>query len=151
MRVLMIGLALAGTAACTHSDPPVRAAPAPAPTQAAPVGVPYDAAKAPLWFVQRGALPTCGYVTVTNAKPAVPTDVLRCLAERGGELGVGRPTVEGDVVVTYYRRVAGSKETVVVTDSTRDAWSSRAWTRQVCTELSPTDLQGASCRPATVI
>jgi hypothetical protein len=114
--------------------------------------VPYDAAKAPTWFVQRRPLRSCGaYVFTVPA--ALPRDALRCftaaLGAGGVEFASARRTTEGDPVVTYVRALPGTSTAVVITDSTRDRFGPQRWSSETCVGFNVGTLMAKRCRPLT--
>lgn len=118
----------------------------PAGAQADPSGVPYDGSTAPAWFAARPNVGDCGDVVLDVNQGLPDVTMRRCLARpEGAELGVGRHTDEGDVIVTYYRRGQHSRGADVITDATRDAFGQRVWSSERCEQFSAWTLVATGC------
>lgn len=100
--------------------------------------------ESPDWFDDRPPLPACDMVVLDQGQQ-VPEAAVACLfagsAASGAELQVRRPTVEGDPIDTYYRRLPGAPGLDVVTDATRDRFGVDEWRWVACPDAgSLTDL-----------
>lgn len=90
---------------------------------------------APAAFRNRAPLPMCPDVVLGLGEEAGP-EGLECLQrgfEYGGaELAVARSTIEGDMVVTFYRVAEGAGALRIFHDATRDRFGSGAWEEAAC-------------------
>lgn len=97
--------------------------------------------------------PSCGTYWNRNAPASIREQrVNRCIvrAAREGRRAravVALTTIEGDPIVQYVF-VRGSRNVLVVVDTTRDAFGSRGWARLRCTRLLLSDgrLGWTGCR-----
>lgn len=89
----------------------------------------------PRAFEERQPLPSCGEIELAQGE-RIPESAVACMdaaGDTGAELIVSAPTVEGDLVVTYYRSLPGGG-VEIYTDSTLDkfAGGGSPWTMLRC-------------------
>lgn len=94
-------------------------------------------ANLPAEFVKRAHLPSCGTYKLGQGEQRVPAPGIACLFDAvggpvGGELGLSRPTIEGDPLVAWYRALPNSDHIEVFRDTTADRYGSGQWTYEVC-------------------
>lgn len=89
-------------------------------------------------FAAREPLTSCGEVALDQGEQ-VPDEAWACLDDAaddvGAELVVTRPTVEGDPVVSHYRRGPGIAGMEVFRDTRADCFAAapdRRWWHEVC-------------------
>jgi hypothetical protein len=157
VKTLLCVPLLALVAACGTGDTADTAGPGQPPTSAAGgsdavpgEAVPYDAAAAPAFVTERPELPSCGRYGV-GPRP-LPQAVHDCFAlalggAEGAEYAVADVTIEGDVVVRYYRALPGSTGVEVLVDSTRDRFGAQTWTRDDCTGYDAARGVATGCSP----
>ena len=88
-------------------------------------------AAAPAAFRARSGLRSCGDV-VLGQGDTIPVQAITCLSRSDRELAVASPTVEGDLIVTFYRTSRGTKGIQVFADTTRDRYDPGGWSRTRC-------------------
>lgn len=100
-------------------------------------------------FDGRKPLPSCGTFSVAHGQPPTAgSDCLRAAMRegKGAELVISRLTQEGDPVVSYLRTMPGQDGVEVFTDSTKDSYGSKKWTRSVCKRFDAATSQVSGCR-----
>lgn len=144
------GACLVGDPDCQDTGPGI-AAPPPEGRDAVPAGqVPYDPDSAPAFVTERPELPSCGSYGV-GPRP-LPPGVVDCFAAavqspEGAEYVVADRTVEGEVVVRYYRALPGGSGVEVLLDATRDAFGSGRWQQIDCTGYDAARAVATGCPP----
>lgn len=92
-------------------------------------------ASAPDAFRNRVQLPMCQDVVLGQGEEPGP-EGLECLkrgyVNDGAELAVARPTVEGDMIVSYFRVTAHAPSLQIFQDLTRDKFGNGKWDESVC-------------------
>ena len=107
-------------------------------TETTVAGVPLVESTAPIEFSERSILAPCGTLILDQGETLDGTPEQACmnaaiLSMEGAELSLQWPTVEGDPIIEYYRSLPDDAGFELFTDSTRDAFDSRAWTLIRCT------------------
>jgi hypothetical protein len=98
-------------------------------------------------FRNRAVLPLCHDVVLGQGEKTGP-EALECLERgygaEGAELAAATPTVEGDMLVSYFRIMPGAAALQVFHDSTREKFGSGRWKESSC----PLPEGHAGTRPA---
>lgn len=142
MRVHHVALGTALTAllvgGCTESTPAAQTDDTVTPGQQAsePPSPPPPASSGAVYERWQNREPyfDCGYIPLNQGERLrLDEDQMDCMIghdDEGAELAVSRYTVEGDLIVSYYRVKSGAFETY--TDSTRDGFGSGRLSYREC-------------------
>lgn len=99
------------------------------------IGQSRSGADAPESFRNRAPLPACPDVRLGQGDEPGPGG-LECLkrgyASNGAELAVARPTVEGDMIVAYFRVAPHAPSLQIFHDATRDRFGNGKWGESLC-------------------